>query len=67
MKFSDLTQKTVSELFDLYGNLKKEQLNYRLQVASMVQVKPKDIRDNRRNLARIKTKLQQLKLAKPGV
>jgi large subunit ribosomal protein L29 len=63
MKYSELNQKTISELYDLYGNLKKEQLNLRLQRAAQGLQKTARIRQIRRDVARIETKLTALKKA----
>ncbi|HCU06786.1 MAG TPA: 50S ribosomal protein L29 [Holosporales bacterium] len=58
MKFSELEQKTLSELYDLYSNLKKEQLNLRL----MAETKDTSrVRKIRRDVARIETCLNKLK------
>ena len=58
MKFSELEQKTLSELYDLYGNLKKEQLNLRLMTENNDTSRMRKIR---RDVARIETRLNTLK------
>ena len=58
MKFSELEQKTLSELYDLYGNLKKEQLNLRLMAENKDTSR---VRKIRRNVARIETCLNIIK------
>lgn len=61
MKYSELGQKTVPEMYDLYGNLKKEQLNLRLQSATSGFSNTARFKQIRRDVARIKTKLTALK------
>jgi ribosomal protein L29 len=58
MKFSELEQKTLSELYDLYSNLKKEQLNLRLMAENKDTSR---VRKIRRDVARIETCLNKLK------
>ncbi len=58
MKFSELEQKTLSELYDLYGNLKKEQLNLRLMAENKDTSR---VRKIRRDVARIETCLNKMK------
>lgn len=61
MKFSEVDQKTVSELYDLYGNLKKEQLHLRLQRATVGFSNTSRFKQIRKDIARINTKLAALK------
>lgn len=63
MKKTDFTQKKSSELYDLCGNLKKEQLNLRIQRATEGLKNTARIRQIRRDVARIKTQLAVLKKA----
>lgn len=58
MKFSELEQKTLSELYDLYSNLKKEQLNLRLMAENKDTSR---VRKIRRDVARIETCLKKMK------
>ncbi|PIZ33940.1 MAG: 50S ribosomal protein L29 [Alphaproteobacteria bacterium CG_4_10_14_0_8_um_filter_37_21] len=58
MNFSELQQKTLSELYDLYSNLKKEQLNLRLMAENKDTSR---VRKIRRNVARIETCLNIIK------
>ena len=58
MKFSEMEQKTLSELYDLYGNLKKEQLNLRLMAENKDTSR---VRKIRRDVARIETCLNKMK------
>jgi large subunit ribosomal protein L29 len=63
MKKTVLTQKSSAELYDLCGNLKKEQLNLRIQRATEGLKNTARIRQIRRDVARIKTQLAVLKKA----
>ncbi len=63
MKFSELNEKNLSELYDLYGNLKKEQLNLRLQRATEGVKNTARFRRIRRDVARIETKLNAIRKA----
>lgn len=58
MNFSELQQKTLSELYDLYSNLKKEQLNLRLMAENKDTSR---VRKIRRDVARIETCLNIIK------
>jgi len=58
MNFSELQQKTLSELYDLYSNLKKEQLNLRLMAENKDTSR---VRKIRRDVARIETCLNKMK------
>lgn len=60
MKYQEIVNKSVSELYDSLYNLKKELLNIRVQRSTGVAVKTSQIRKSRRNVARIKTRLTQL-------
>ena len=55
MDVSDMHTKTVDELADELGRLKKEQFNLRFQVATGQLEKTARIRQVRRDIARIKT------------
>jgi ribosomal protein L29 len=63
MKFSDLEKKTVSEIYDLYGNLKQEQLNLRMKAFTDGSKDTSRVCKARREIAQVKTKLAQLKKA----
>ena len=63
MKFEELTGKTVSELHQVCGDLKKEMLNLRVQAKVNQTANVSRFRQCRRDIARIKTKLKQLKSA----
>jgi large subunit ribosomal protein L29 len=55
MKAEDLRTKTVDELTDQLGALKKEQFNLRFQKATGQLEKTARIREVRRDIARVKT------------
>ena len=55
MDVSDMHTKTVDELVDELGRLKKEQFNLRFQTATGQLEKTARIRQVRRDIARIKT------------
>jgi ribosomal protein L29 len=63
MKFEELTGKTVSELHQVCGDLKKEMLNSRVQAKVNQTANVSRFRQCHRDIARIKTKLKQLKSA----
>ncbi len=60
MKYRDLTSKSVSELYDNLYHLKKELLNFRIQKSMSSLTNTSQIRKNRRDVARIKTRLVQM-------
>lgn len=61
MNYQELSSKTVSDLYESLIGLKKELLGLRIQ-KSMAQLQnTAQIRKNRRNVARIMTRLNQLK------
>ncbi len=63
MKFQDLANKTVSELYQQALDLKKEMLNLRMQAKTSQLTSTARIRECRRDFARIQTKLKQIKTA----
>jgi len=63
-KAEDLRTKTVDELTDQLGALKKEQFNLRFQKATGQLEKTARIREMRRDIARIKTIAAQKRAAK---
>jgi len=63
MDVSDMHTKTVDELADELGRLKKEQFNLRFQAATGQLEKTAHIRQVRRDIARIKTIAAQKRAA----
>jgi large subunit ribosomal protein L29 len=63
MKFAELVSKTESELHQLCGDLKKEMLNLRVQAKVNQSVNVSRFRQCRRDIARINTRLKQMKSA----
>jgi large subunit ribosomal protein L29 len=63
MDVSDMHTKTVDELTDELGRLKKEQFNLRFQAATGQLEKTARIRQVRRDIARIKTVAAQKRAA----
>jgi len=63
MDVSDMHTKTVDELTDELGRLKKEQFNLRFQTATGQLEKTARIRQVRRDIARIKTIAAQKRAA----
>jgi len=59
MKISDARAKTVDELTEELGKLKKEQFNLRFQRATQQLEKTSIVRTVRRDIARIKTVLHE--------
>lgn len=64
MKADELKGKTADELAKLLVDLKKEQVNQRLQKATDQAAKGSDIRKVRRDVARVKTQQSMLRLNK---
>lgn len=60
MKYQEVSNKSTSELYDSLYNLKKELLNIRIQRATGTVANTSQIRKNRRDVARIKTRLVQV-------
>jgi len=60
VKYEEIVNKSVGELYDSLFNLKKELLNLRIQRATNALTNSSQIRKNRRDVARIKTRLTQL-------
>jgi len=61
MKAADLRGKTVSELTETLNELRKEQFSLRLQAATGQAMKPHTFQVARRNIARVKTILNEKK------
>ncbi|KKB80748.1 50S ribosomal protein L29 [Devosia soli] len=64
MKASDVRSKTADELKDQLVDLKKEQFNLRFQRATQQLEKPAQVKQVRRDIARIKTILGEKNAAK---
>ncbi len=60
MKFSELNDRTVVELATLSRERRQEMFNLRLQQASSQLEKPARLRNLRRDIARIETRITQL-------
>lgn len=60
MKYNEIVNKTLSELYDLLTSLKKELLGLRVQKSLSQLDSSALIRRNRRDIARIQTRLNQL-------
>lgn len=61
MKFDEIKNLTISELYQKAVDLKKEAMNIRILNASGQQTNMNRMRDIRRDVARIKTRINQLK------
>ena len=59
MDAKELRTRSVPELADELGKLRKEQFSLRMQRATGQQPKPRQFGDARRNIARVKTVLRQ--------
>ena len=60
MKYQEVQSQSVSELYDRLYQLKKELLNIRVQRSTGTVSNTSQIRKNRREVARIKTRLTQM-------
>jgi large subunit ribosomal protein L29 len=63
MKFDLLKNMTLSELYQKAVDLKKEALNTRILFASSQPTNMNRLRQIRRDVARIKTRIEQLKIS----
>lgn len=61
MKFVDLLKKDSKELCELCAELKKEHMNLRILMKTTQDVKTSAVRTCKKNIARVKTRLRQLK------
>lgn len=64
MKYQDVKGKTVSELYDSLQNLKKELMGFRIQKSLGQLNSTAVIRKARRDVARVTTRLTELKTTK---
>ncbi len=62
MKYEELKGKSVSELYDSLQNLKKELMGYRIQKSLGQLTSTAVIRKARRGVARVTTRLNELKI-----
>ncbi len=61
MKFSELTGKTISELYTFYNERKKEQFNLRVQRKFNQLENTARVRQTRREVAKLLTRINQIK------
>ena len=61
MKFADLLKKDTKELCGMCAELKKEHMNLRILSKTTQDVKTSAVRSCKKNIARVKTRLRQLK------
>ncbi|MDR1234375.1 MAG: 50S ribosomal protein L29 [Holosporales bacterium] len=61
MKFVDLIQKDAKELLRMCNDMKREYFNLRVLSKATQEVKTSGIRTCKKNIARVKTRLSQLK------
>ena len=66
MKYSELKDSTVQELTAKSRDLRQEIFNLRLQQASSQLEKPARLRTLRRDIARIQTKISELRTKEPA-
>jgi ribosomal protein L29 len=64
MKFAELLNKDSKELYQLCSDLKREHMNLRILSKATQDVKPSAIRLCKKNIARVMTRLSQLKKEK---
>lgn len=62
MKFKEIKDKDAKTLVGMLASCKREMFNLRMQRSQGVLEKPSRFRELRRDYARVKTKLAQLKL-----
>jgi large subunit ribosomal protein L29 len=65
MKFSEIKDSTTAELAAKSRDLRQEMFNLRLQQASAQLEKPARLRQLRRDIARVETRLSQLRNEQP--
>jgi large subunit ribosomal protein L29 len=61
VKFSELTGKTISELYTFYNERKKEQFNLRVQRKFNQLENTARVRQTRREVAKLLTRINQIK------
>jgi ribosomal protein L29 len=61
MKFVELLRKDSKELCEMCTTFKKEHMNLRILMKTTQDVKTSAVRECKKNIARVKTRLRQLK------
>jgi ribosomal protein L29 len=61
MKFVELLKKDSKELCEMCSVFKKEHMNLRILMKATQDVKTSAVRECKKNIARVKTRLRQLK------
>ena len=62
MKFKELLEKDVKELSEMYINLKRSYMQFRIAMSSPTEgFKPSVVRACKKDIARVKTRLRQIK------
>lgn len=64
MLFTELKNKTLSELYKMLEDLKKDQLNMRMQMRMGQEFRAHRMKETRRSIAQILTRLTQMKSEK---
>ena len=57
MKYQEILNKSLNEIYETLYNLKKELLTFRIQQSTGTTINTSNVRKNRRSIARIKTLL----------
>jgi ribosomal protein L29 len=66
MKFLELLKKDSKELCQMCTDFKKEHMNLRILAKTSTEIKTSAVRECKKNIARVKTRLNQLKNKKHG-
>ncbi|MDR2074815.1 MAG: 50S ribosomal protein L29 [Holosporales bacterium] len=61
MRFMELLKKDSKELCEMCATFKKEHMNLRILMKTTQDVKTSAVRECKKNIARVKTRLRQLK------
>jgi large subunit ribosomal protein L29 len=64
MQFEELKGKSISELYKVIEERRKEQLNLRIQRKTGAEVNPNRFKVVRRDIAKVMTRLRQVQLGK---
>ena len=62
MKYAEISQKTVDELYQFLGQNKKELLNLRIRKGLSEKVNPARVRQIKKDVARIQTALSAMRI-----